>query len=88
MSVRETVPAKPLTAVTVMVDVADPGATTAAGEVAVIVKSAVWAVPRPRNASEMRPPANVRVVIRRALIVLVSFRELILIFIFSPFLGT
>ena len=39
VSVRLTVPAKPLTAVTVMVELAEVPATTAAGEVAVIVKS-------------------------------------------------
>lgn len=39
MSVRLTVPANPLTAVTVMVEVAETPALTAAGEVAAIVKS-------------------------------------------------
>jgi hypothetical protein len=39
VSVRETVPVKPLTAVTVIVEVAEVPAWTAAGEVAVIVKS-------------------------------------------------
>lgn len=39
VSVRATVPVKPLTAVTVMVEVADVPAWTAAGEVAEIVKS-------------------------------------------------
>ena len=39
VSVRLTVPVKPLTAATVMVEVADVPAWTAAGEVAVIVKS-------------------------------------------------
>ena len=39
MSVRETVPAKLLTAVTVMVDMVDVPALTEAGELAAIVKS-------------------------------------------------
>ena len=39
MSVRLTVPVKPLTAVTVIVEVAETPALTAAGEVAAIVKS-------------------------------------------------
>ncbi len=39
VSVRLTVPANPLTAVTVIVEVADTPALTAAGEVAEIVKS-------------------------------------------------
>jgi len=39
VSVRATTPVKPLTAVTVMVEVADWPALTAAGELAVIVKS-------------------------------------------------
>jgi len=39
VSVRLTVPANPLTAVTVIVEVADTPAFTAAGEVAAIVKS-------------------------------------------------
>ncbi len=39
VSVRLTVPVKPFTAETVMVDVADVPTVTAAGEVAVIVKS-------------------------------------------------
>ena len=39
VSVRETVPVKPFTAVTVIVEVADTPALTAAGEVAVMVKS-------------------------------------------------
>jgi hypothetical protein len=39
MSVRLTVPAKPLTAETVIVEVADVPTVTAAGDVAVIVKS-------------------------------------------------
>jgi hypothetical protein len=39
VSVRETVPVNPLTAATVIVDVADVPAWTAAGEVAEIVKS-------------------------------------------------
>ncbi len=39
VSVRLTTPVKPLTAVIVMVDVADVPTVTAAGEVAVIVKS-------------------------------------------------
>ena len=39
VSVRLTTPAKPLTAVTVIVEVADWPALTAAGEVAAIVKS-------------------------------------------------
>jgi len=39
MSVNETVPVKPLTAATVIVDVADVPTVTAAGEVAEIVKS-------------------------------------------------
>jgi hypothetical protein len=39
VSVRLTVPAKPLTAVTVIVEVADVPTVTAAGDVAVIVKS-------------------------------------------------
>ncbi len=39
VSDRETVPAKPLTAVTVIVEAAVEPATTAPGEVAVIVKS-------------------------------------------------
>jgi hypothetical protein len=42
VSVSETTPAKPLTAVTVMVEVAETPALTAAGEVAAIVKS--WTV--------------------------------------------
>jgi len=39
VSVRLTVPVKPLTAATVIVDVAEVPAWTAAGEVAAIVKS-------------------------------------------------
>lgn len=39
MSVRLTLPVKPLTAATVMVEVAETPALTAAGEVAAIVKS-------------------------------------------------
>ena len=39
VSVRLTVPANPLTAVTVIVEVADTPALTAAGDVAAIVKS-------------------------------------------------
>ena len=39
VSVRVTVPANPLTAVTVIVDVAETPALTAAGEVAAMVKS-------------------------------------------------
>jgi len=39
VSVRLTVPVKPFTAETVIVDVADVPTVTAAGEVAVIVKS-------------------------------------------------
>jgi hypothetical protein len=39
VSVRDTVPVKPLTAATVMVEVAEVPAWTAAGEVAAIVKS-------------------------------------------------
>ena len=39
VSVRVTVPVKPLTAVTVIVDVADVPTVTAAGDVAAIVKS-------------------------------------------------
>ncbi len=39
VSVKETVPVNPFTAVTVIVDVADAPAVTAAGEVAAIVKS-------------------------------------------------
>ncbi len=39
VSVSETTPAKPLTAVTVMVDVAETPALTAAGDDAAIVKS-------------------------------------------------
>lgn len=39
VSVRETVPVKPFTAVMVIVDVADTPALTAAGEVAATVKS-------------------------------------------------
>jgi len=39
VSVRATVPVKPLTAVTVIVEVAETPALTAAGEVAAIVKS-------------------------------------------------
>jgi hypothetical protein len=39
VSVRETVPVNPLTAVTVMVEVAEVPTVTAAGEVAAIVKS-------------------------------------------------
>jgi hypothetical protein len=39
VSVRLTVPVKPLTAVTVIVEVADTPAFTAAGEVALTVKS-------------------------------------------------
>ena len=39
MSVRATVPVNPLMAVTVMVEVAETPALTAAGEVAAIVKS-------------------------------------------------
>ena len=39
VSVRETIPAKPFRAVTVMVEVADWPALTAAGELAAIVKS-------------------------------------------------
>jgi hypothetical protein len=39
LSVRETVPVKPFTAATVMVEVAEVPAWTAAGEVAVTVKS-------------------------------------------------
>lgn len=39
VSVRSTVPVNPFRAVTVMVDVADCPASTAAGEVAAIVKS-------------------------------------------------
>ena len=42
VSLRVTVPLKAPTAVTVMVEVADVPATTALGEVAVIVKSDVW----------------------------------------------
>jgi hypothetical protein len=42
VSVRDTTPAKPLTAVTVMVEVAETPALTAAGEEAEIVKS--WTV--------------------------------------------
>jgi hypothetical protein len=49
VSVRPTVPVKPLTAVTVIVEVAETPALTAAGDVAVMVKSvtvkvavAVW----------------------------------------------
>jgi hypothetical protein len=42
VSVNETTPAKPLTAVTVMVDVAETPALTAAGEDALMVKS--WTV--------------------------------------------
>jgi len=39
VSVRETIPVKPLTAATVIVDVAEVPTVTAAGEVADIVKS-------------------------------------------------
>jgi hypothetical protein len=39
VSVSDTVPVKPFTAVTVIVDVAETPAFTAAGEVAAIVKS-------------------------------------------------
>ena len=39
VSVSDTVPVKPLTAVTVIVEVAETPALTAAGEVALIVKS-------------------------------------------------
>lgn len=39
VSVRETTPEKPLTAVTVIVDVADTPVFTGAGELAAIVKS-------------------------------------------------
>ena len=39
VSVKDTVPVKPLTAVTVIVDVAEAPAWTAAGEVAAIEKS-------------------------------------------------
>ncbi len=42
VSVRDTTPAKPLTAVTVIVEVADTPALTAAGDDAAIVKS--WTV--------------------------------------------
>ncbi len=44
VSVRLTVPANPLTAVTVMVDVAETPALTAAGLDAAIVKSTTWKV--------------------------------------------
>ena len=39
MSVKDTVPVKPLTAATVIVEVAEVPTVTAAGEVAAIVKS-------------------------------------------------
>jgi hypothetical protein len=76
--------------VTVIVEVpGEPVGIVRFEGLAVIVKSAAWAAPRFRNASEMRAVVSVRVVIMRALIVLVSFRLLILIFIFSfLFLGT
>jgi len=44
VSVRETIPVKPFCAVTVIVELADWPALTAAGDVAVMVKSWVFAV--------------------------------------------
>ena len=44
VSARVTVPVKPLTADTVIVDVAETPALTAAGDVAAIVKSVTWKV--------------------------------------------
>jgi len=41
LSVKATVPVKPLTAATVMVDVAETPTSTAAGEVALMVKSLI-----------------------------------------------
>ena len=61
VSVRETVPAKPLSAVTVMVEVADVPALTDAGELAAMVKSTKLKVAVAECVSEPLVPVTVRV---------------------------
>ena len=61
VSVSDTVPEKPFSAATVMVDVLDTPTLSAAGEVAVIVKSRNWKRAVAEWTSEPLVPVTVRV---------------------------